>query len=293
MSINGAFLRKLSKKRIIERIFRERLSEPLHLNLLSLGVWLFGSVRQKIYFDLLIRHEHAFPILRAADTAAAAGKREVTVMEFGVANGAGLMNICRLCEAVTKETGVAFKVYGFDSGAGMPPPQDYRDHPELYAAGDFPMQDRDRLRAALPAFAELVIGDIDETIPAVLTKLSPESPLGFVSIDVDYYSSTISALKILDGTADQYLSTVTLYFDDIMFESHNSWCGERAAIQAFNAAHPLRKIEPFTMLRNYRLFKNAKWIDHIFTAHVLDHLGRTAKAPGSREPEVLENVYLS
>jgi hypothetical protein len=28
-------------------------------------------------------------------------------------------------------------VVGFDSGVGMPPPLDYRDHPDLYQQGTF------------------------------------------------------------------------------------------------------------------------------------------------------------
>jgi len=37
------------------RIFRERLTEPLHLNLASLLVAVFGGVRSRIAFDLVQR----------------------------------------------------------------------------------------------------------------------------------------------------------------------------------------------------------------------------------------------
>ncbi len=50
-----SFLKKLRRGYIWERIFRERLSEPVHLNLLALPVALFGSFELKIYFDLVIR----------------------------------------------------------------------------------------------------------------------------------------------------------------------------------------------------------------------------------------------
>jgi len=46
---------KLRERHIWERIARERLAEPLHLNIASLFVAMFGSLRSKIYFDRLPR----------------------------------------------------------------------------------------------------------------------------------------------------------------------------------------------------------------------------------------------
>ena len=48
------------------------------------------------------------------------GLESITAIEFGVAAGAGLLNICEIAKNLTKETGVKFKIYGFDTGAGMP-----------------------------------------------------------------------------------------------------------------------------------------------------------------------------
>jgi hypothetical protein len=285
-----SFIRKLKEVRIWERIVRERLSEPLHLNLISLPVLAFGSVRSKIYFDLLIRQQHAFGLLNAADKAKALGLQSVSALEFGVANGAGLVNICVLAEKITAATGVQFKVFGFDTGTGMPPPRDYRDHPEHYMTGDFPMQDPKQLQSLLPKFAKLVFGDVSETVPRFLSELDDSSPIGFVSIDVDYYWSTVQSLRVLDGRSGQYLPTVTMYLDDISYEEHNSWCGELGAIREFNEAHDLRKIEPFNHLRTRRLFKNADWIDNMYTLHVLDHAWRS---PGGNPAasRVLGNPY--
>jgi hypothetical protein len=46
----------------------------------------------------------------------------------------------------------------------MPPPADYRDHPEQWQQGDFPM-DIDKLRRALPAYSETFIGDVADAVP--------------------------------------------------------------------------------------------------------------------------------
>src|SRR5688572_3833960 len=140
-------LAKLRRGHVWRRVFLERLTEPLHLNLLSLFVAAFGSLRAKVDHDLLVRPHNAFAILRAAEYALGLGIRTVTLIEFGVARGAGLMNMAKIASRVTKATGVEFQLYGFDTGSGMPASTDYRDHPDLYAPGDFRM-DPDALRKA-------------------------------------------------------------------------------------------------------------------------------------------------
>jgi hypothetical protein len=62
-----------------------------------------------------------------------------------------------------------------------------------------------------------------------------------------------------------------MYMDDVGSVAHNPWCGELAAVSDFNAASTVRKIAPFNFLRETRLFKNAKWLSHMYTLHVLDH----------------------
>src|SRR4051794_22006336 len=78
---------KLAMRSRRRRILIERLTEPLHLNLLSIAVLLFGSYRSKIAWDLVIRQQYAYGILRAADLAREQGLSEVTVVEVGVATG--------------------------------------------------------------------------------------------------------------------------------------------------------------------------------------------------------------
>jgi hypothetical protein len=259
------------KPHIWKRLLVERFSEPLHLNLMALFVAIFGSVRSKIFFDLYIRPQHAFGLLRAADDALEFGYKSVTVIEFGVANGAGLLNICSLAKKISKATGVSFNIVGFDNVSGMPPLRDYRDHPEMYQPGWYPMQSPDLLRANLPSNAQLILGDLTSTVPAFLSAPPIDSPIGFVSLDVDYYWSAVEALKLFTGPAELYLPLVTMYLDDIQRAGHNPWCGEWAAINEFNTVSPMRKIAPFNFLRESRLFKNPSWVSHMFTFHAFDH----------------------
>jgi hypothetical protein len=285
-----AYLKKLSQPYIWKRIFYERLSEPIHLNIIALFVSLFGSYRSKIDFDLVIRPQHAYSLLSIADQAKALGYERVSIFEFGVAAGSGLINLQEIAKKVTQSTGVGFDIYGFDTGSGMPPPQSYKDHPEIYQAGDFPM-DFDRLSRLLERNTALVLGPISDSMTKFLAKDFSKAPIGFVSIDVDYYSSTVDALKLLTHSAENMLPQVMLYLDDLEYPSHNSWCGEQAAVHEFTAEHPMRPIEKHPFLRSYRIFKNARWIDHMYQCHVLDHAIRNQLTP-SRSNIVLTNPYL-
>ncbi|MGH7907922.1 MAG: hypothetical protein ACREP6_14960 [Candidatus Binataceae bacterium] len=169
-------------------------------------------------------------------------------------------------------------VYGFDTGAGMPLPTDYRDHPELFQAGDFPM-DRQALLSALPPNAKLILGELKTTLPPFMSGLSVHAPLGFVAVDIDYYSSAKVALNMLaDPEPLKYLPLPIIYFDDVYMESQNSWCGELLAIREFNDCQAMRKIEQDRFLRTRRIFKHARWIDQIYLLHLFDHPQRQQTA---------------
>jgi hypothetical protein len=285
------FFGKLAKPAIWERILRERLSEPLHLNALSVLVALFGGFESKVYFDLVIRPHNAFCLLQAARAAKKSGYSAFTAIEFGVANGAGLLNMAEIAAQVTKATGTAIELVGFDAGGGMPPPLDYRDHPDCYGAGDFPMQDYDALRKKLPPSARLIIGNVTKTVPEFVSSLRPDCPLGYVVMDVDYYSSTVDCLKIFSGDPQVYLPDVLMYLDDITYPQHNPWQGEYLAIAEFNQQNAMRKVSPYNFLRAFRLFKKSLWIDQVFLVHVLDHAQKSRPREGERV--ILGNPYMN
>lgn len=281
----GKFAAKLASSRIWKRIFLERLTEPLHLNLLSVPVAVFGSFEQKVAFDLVLRQHNAYGILKAARIARRSGIAAITVAEFGVAAGAGIANMCDIASRVETATGVKIRVIGFDTGKGMPPPADWRDHPDLYGAGDFPM-DFGRLRAQLPASCELVLGELRNTVPAALAAGGFEScPLGYAVIDVDYYSSTRQALRIFEGPPQNYLPLTVVYLDDIMLAEHNPKAGELLAVAEFNASFDRRVICRHEFLETERIFTRAMWLKQICFLHVMDHPLRAA--PKERDIAVL------
>jgi len=284
------FYKKLQHKYIWKRLFLERLAEPLHLNLIAIFVWLFGSYRSKIAFDLIVRQQHAYCLLKAADRALKLGYKSVSVIEFGVASGAGILNIQKIASRIQKITGVKFDIYGFDNIVGMPTHLDYRDHPDLYKEGDYKMN-YELLKKQLNQNVKITNGNIKNNVREFIKNLSPQSPIGFVAIDVDYYSSTVDALTVFDDDdASKYLDIVYLYVDDIGNELHNSLCGELLAIREFNDRHNKMVIEKHSFLENTRVFRRANWLKHIYFLHNLAHKRRNEIYSGDNRS--LNNYYL-
>jgi len=205
-------------------------------------------------------------ILAAADLAKSSGIDSIYVVEFGVARGNGLLAMQECAQMVEKETGVSLKVVGFDSGFGLPSVRgDYRDHPDKWLAGDYPM-DEEWLRARLLPSTELILGDVRQTVPEFVE--SQHCPLGFLAMDLDLYSSTKHALEILRLPNSQRLRRVFLYFDDIFLPENHRFAGERLAIEEFNLENHNVKIDRWHSLCD-RIFRDYRWIQQMYVAHDL------------------------
>ncbi len=239
-----------------------------------------GSLREQERCGLLDRAHYAYGILRAADVARFCGKKAVTVCEFGVANGDGLINMVTLAEKIGAATDMKIRVVGFDTGAGLPEVRGHKDHPELWSGGDFGMQNRDALLARIAGRAQLIFGDIADTVSAFAEAIDSEAPLGFVVIDVDIYSASRSALRALLADPRKYCPAISMYFDDVAFYFANEWCGELASIQEFNEENDRRKIGIDRSLPGGRP-PWTDWYKCMYVAHILDHPLRSR--PRSRE----------
>ncbi len=246
--------------------------DPARLILLRLldKKFRFLDFETSINIGSIDRPAYAFGLLNAARLARRLGYPRFSAIEFGVAGGNGLLALERLAAQVTKLTGVGVDIYGFDAGAGMPAPVDYRDLPYLWQAGYFKM-DVAALQARLGA-AKLVLGPVKETLSS-FAETSP-APVGFIAFDLDYYSSTIDAMKVLDFDEAFLMPRIVCYFDDlvgVVEHAFNEFTGELLAIADFNAAHPHQKISP---VRGMRFFDGAiprGWHEQIYIAHHFRH----------------------
>ncbi|MFO1071419.1 MAG: hypothetical protein U1E17_01680 [Geminicoccaceae bacterium] len=282
-------LNKLKDVDFWERHLRDRLAEPIHLNLISIFVQLFGSFRAKVAFDLVERRRYAFALLKAADYAKAQGIKKIYALEFGIAAGAGLVNLAWLAKHITKDTGVEIGIVGFDTGTGMPRPLDYRDYPEEFIEGDFPLPDPEALKRNLPPEVRVIYGPAGETARGFVETL--DAPVGFVSLDLAYYSSTVDAMQALLAPADKYLPMTLIYLGAVLIDNANPAVGELLAVKEFNELHRHRQVHPFNCLRDKRIFKNGMWHHHIYTLHVLDHAKRAGVEKLERKVWVLDQPY--
>jgi hypothetical protein len=206
---------------------------------------------------------------------------EISVIELGVAGGAGLLSLEHTAQLVEARAGIKINVYGFDTGTGLPKPTDYRDQPNMWFEGQLPMK-RDLLESKLRR-ASLRIGLVRDTIAEFVSEQPP--PVAFISFDLDLYNSTRDALAIFDSPYELLLPRVATYFDDILGHTYNDFAGERLAITEFNNDHSTRKLSPIYGLRNFvprESFFSSHW-DSMFFAHFFEHplynaLDSTSKA---------------
>jgi hypothetical protein len=128
----------------------------------------------------------------------------VSVIEFGVAGGGGLLALERIAERAEEMIKISIDVYGFDTGGGLPKSQDYRDCPNLWVERQFPM-DKEQLERRLRR-ASLKLGLVKDTVPDFLESMP--APVAFVSIDLDLYHSTRDALRLFEVGYDRLLPRV-------------------------------------------------------------------------------------
>ena len=121
------------------------MGEPIIYNIVSIFILIFGNFTKKIDYDLIPRQPYAFGLNEAFKGALKVGAKEIIIIEFGVAAGAGLFNLAYIASKLSKIYGVDYQIVGFDTGKGMPDAIDYRDHPENIEKEIFPLLSCKRL----------------------------------------------------------------------------------------------------------------------------------------------------
>lgn len=226
--------------------------------------------------------QYAVCVWRAAQIAQSIGVPEFQAIEFGVGKGDGLVACEQICAEIAKIFHLEISVAGFDNATGLPNLEDWRDAPQCWSKGLFKMSESD-LRDRL-ADARLIVGDFAETIPA----FKPDTPIGVMLVDCDFYSSATHILKMLEREARLFLPIVSAFFDDI--GGSLEFQGETLAIKEFNSRNALRKISPelesfgeynlkgrrygFSKLKACLLFDHPDFSDEKFAAKIMHDFWR-------------------
>jgi hypothetical protein len=263
----------------ISKILRE---PPFRILTKALYGILPVSVETRALWDISPRPNYLNGLLLAAHQAQSEGVEEIAAVEFGVAGGNGLLVLQSEAEAVEKETGVRIAVVGFDNGPNGLPALigDYRDHPDAWQPGDYPM-DYEKLRAKLSSRTQLILGNVRDTVPAFVGNRSAP-PVGFISLDLDLYSSTVHALKILTLPGARILRRTFLYLDDVELTICHRFAGELLAIDEFNQGSHNIKIDRLRGFAGERPFPEKEYLRMLYVAHDLEAISRAAPEAGRR-----------
>jgi len=216
-----------------------------------------------------MRRSYAWGVLQGANLGKALGLKRVSVLEFGVAGGNGIVALEQIAASVESVLDVKIDVYGFDSGVGLPGSGNIRDVPNLVRGGWLKM-DRKKLEERLQR-AKLLLGQIEDTVPEFV-KANP-APVAFIACDLVLYTSTIHALHLFDAPCQMLLPRIYSYFDDTLGFTFGDCNGERLAIAEFNTSHTHRKLSPIYGLRYYlpERLANEGWVEKYWIAHLFDH----------------------
>ena len=97
----------------------------------------FLSFEAKYNLGILnYKYVYVHLVLEAAKAAKNLGIKRISIIEFGVAGGNGLIQFENISIQVEKYTGVSIDVIGFDTGTGLPEVTDYRDLPYVWQQGN-------------------------------------------------------------------------------------------------------------------------------------------------------------
>jgi hypothetical protein len=219
---------------------------------------------RELQFDWLMVPfpNYAYGMQKAAALASELELPGFTAIEFGVAGGNGLVAMEQHAARLSSVLGLKIDVVGFDLAVGLPASTGYKDLPYRWSEGRFTM-DEHALRNRL-AHAQLILGDVKDTVP----DYRPTLPIGFISFDLDYYSSTLAALQVIEGNEwDNWLPRTHAYFDDLRTIE---WVGERLAIADWNKRHEDRKIGQVKGIRD-SIFSGPPWAEKMFEIHLFEH----------------------
>lgn len=258
-----------SLKYRIKQLLLSPLPIRVQLAVLVMKKFKLGGFRLRLRLDAVPYPAYAYGMLNAAIQAKELGLKCISVIEFGVAGGNGMLAMQELAKEIENEIGITFEIFGFDSGSGLPLTSGYRDQLYFWSKGSFPM-DVVALRARLNR-SVLIIGDVAETATTFINNYNP-SPIGFIAFDLDYYSSTKSAFNIFKNNENYFLPRVECYMDDISsYEvlSASTETGVLRAIHEFNIESDTNILKKEQVSR-FRHFPSG-WNDCMYVHHNFNH----------------------
>ena len=159
-----------------------------------------GSYLFRLNKNALERPHYGYIVYNGALLAKKLGHQRVSILEFGVAGGNGLLNLEYHAKEVQKNSRHRYRHLRFRHGRRLPEPEDYRDLPYHWKSGFFKMEVEaieKRLEIAGTSFSA-----ISTKHRKLFLKNTIPRRFAAVSHDFDFYSSTATALKMFDADGE-------------------------------------------------------------------------------------------
>ena len=208
------------KKQILYKRYKKNPNKNKFLSIVRRGV--------------LPRPNYALCILLAAQQAKELGYKSFKILEFGCNNFDGIVDIEHFVNDIKEFLDIDCEIFGFTLKTGLPK-YNVNPYDRLYrwSPGEMGLINNDNYKNIKSA--KIYFGDVKKTVLEFKKKYKKtfkDSPIGFCIFDLDYYTSTKSALNILNMNPNFYLPRTHLYFDDHSWSS--LYEGERKAVMEFN-----------------------------------------------------------
>ena len=231
--------------------------------------WLWVNMEKLMGDPVAAKRPHyVWGVLQGAALGKVLGLERVSVIEVGVAGGAGLLAMESAVEHCERLVDIKIDVYGFDTGVGVPKPIDYRDTPYKWSEGYYPC-DMSALKKRLRR-AQLRIGLLKDSIPA-FTKQLP-APIAFVGFDTGMYTGTKDAMHLFDAGHGLLIPRLPCSFRSAVGKDVTEFGGELLAISECNSTHESRKLSRIPGLTYFVPAKYCGWwIEMMYCLHVFDH----------------------
>jgi hypothetical protein len=226
-------------KNFFEKIAYRFVNEDISIRNLLITFIKFlkiGPYKLRLILGAVDRPHYAYSIYHSAKLAKKLGIKKISVIEFGVAGGNGLVNIEYHVKKIEEILNINIEIYGFDTGEGLPVPKDYRDLKYHWKRGFFKMNYQDLFEKLKRS--NVILGDIRQTVGVFNKKYKP-APIGAIFFDMDFYSSTKDSLKIFNSD-EILLPRIFCVFDDVIgseVELYNDFTLSRIRLLAFQKSY--------------------------------------------------------
>lgn len=246
------------------------------------------SLKHLIDLNAASRPWYAYCAYNSALQAKKLGYKKISFIEFGVAEGNGILYLEKISDKIAKELNIEIEIYGFDTGEGLIKPKDYKDLPYFFKEGMYQMNFK-KLKLKLKR-AKLILGDVEKTIQNFFENYNPAT-IAAIFNDLDFYSSTLNSFKIFDFDIENFLPRVFCYFDDVVGsaeEMYSEFTGELLAINQFNKFHENSKI----CINRNLLHLDLSWKNQIYYLHNFNHSKYTNFIYADEQKEIKKSIEL-